>query len=216
MTYTEPHAGRCALVTIDVQNDFTQPGAPAEIPGTLERLPRMAELATAFRAAGRPVVHIVRLYREDGSNADACRRNAIEDGLRIVAPGSDGAELVDVLKPSPGIRLDADHLLAGEPQRLAASEWAIYKPRWDAFYRTPLDQHLRIHGVDTLVFCGCNFPNCPRASIYGASMHDFRIVVVSDVISGITPDGIRELEGIGVIAMTTAECLHWLGSATPA
>jgi nicotinamidase-related amidase len=52
--------------------------------------------------------------------------------------------------------------------------------------------------VDTLVFAGCNFPNCPRTSIYEASERDFRIIAVVDAISGLYDLGAQELEYIGV------------------
>jgi nicotinamidase-related amidase len=185
MNYTEPYARSAALISIDVQEDFTRPDAPLPIPGTTERLGHMRRLLQAFRRAGRPIVHVVRLYLPDGSNADLCRRQAIERGARIVTPGTPGAELPAELKPEANVHLDAARLLQGKLQLLAANEWAIYKPRWDAFYETALDSHLRGIGVDTVVFCGCNFPNCPRSSIYGATQRDFRVVAVSDAISGI-------------------------------
>ena len=72
--HTAPEFEHAALLTIDVQNDtITTPG-PLEIPGTAQAVPAMARLADAFREAGRPIVHVVRLYLPDGSNADACRR----------------------------------------------------------------------------------------------------------------------------------------------
>jgi nicotinamidase-related amidase len=70
-------------------------------------------------------------------------------------------------------------------QAFGPDEAAIYKPRWGAFYETPIEDHLRSRGVTTLVFCGCNFPNCPRTSIYEASERDFRIVIARDAISGL-------------------------------
>lgn len=39
--FTRPHRDRAALLTIDVQNDFTVPGAPAEIEGTVVAVPKM-------------------------------------------------------------------------------------------------------------------------------------------------------------------------------
>jgi nicotinamidase-related amidase len=128
--YVAPDWPNAALLTIDVQRDFALPGAPAEIPGTAEAAPRMGRLAGAFRRAGRPILHVVRLYLPDGSNADLCRRDVLERGERIVLPGSDGAELLDELKPSPATRLDAGKLLAGGLQELATDEWAMHKPRW--------------------------------------------------------------------------------------
>jgi nicotinamidase-related amidase len=83
-------------------------------------------------------------------------------------------------------------------QTLGAREVAIYKPRWGAFYRTPLQEHLCEHAVSTIVFAGCNFPNCPRTSIYEASERDFRVVVVRDAISGLYERAEKELTNIGV------------------
>lgn len=210
MSPTQPQAQTSALITIDVQNDFTLPGAPMAIPGTYERLGAMRELLLAFRAARCPIVHIVRLYLPDGSNVDLCRREEVRQGLALVNPDTPGAELVSALKPRPDIQLDAARLLAGEFQPIGPEEWILYKPRWDAFYRTPLEAHLRRLGVDTLVFCGCNFPNCPRSSIYGASNRDFRLVLATDAVSGLYERGLEELRGIGVTLMTTREIDDWV------
>ena len=95
----------------------------------------------------------------------------------------------------------------GELQTIGPAEWIMYKPRWGAFFRTRLEQHLRSLQVSTLVFAGCNFPNCPRASIYEASERDFRIVVLADALSGLYPVGRKELENIGVRIVDTEECL---------
>ncbi len=92
--YTKPDFSRCALLTIDTQNDFTLPGAPAEIEGTIDVVPKMERIVKAFRAKQRPIVHVVRLYLSDGSNADLCRKDAIECGERIVTPASDGAACI--------------------------------------------------------------------------------------------------------------------------
>jgi hypothetical protein len=56
-------------------------------------------------------------------------------------------------------------------------------------------------GEDYTAFAGCNFPNCPRTSIYEASERDFRIVVIDDAVSGLYDRGRAELEGIGVRVM---------------
>jgi len=201
--HTAPRFEAAALVTIDVQRD-TLDGRPLEVPGTSAALAAMAGLADAFRRAGRPIVHVVRLYRDDGSNVDLCRRELVEGGARILAPGDEGAELAPGLAPKGAPALDADGLLAGELQPLGPAEWVMYKPRWGAFYETPLEDHLRGLGVDTLAFCGANFPNCPRTSIYEASERDFRIVVAPDAVSGIYDRGRAELEGIGVALMDAA------------
>jgi len=214
--YTKPEWSHSALLTIDVQRDFTLPDAVFCIPGTFEVVPAMQSLARAYRAAELPIVHIVRLYLADGSNADMCRRQQIERGGRMAVPGTEGAHIVQELLPDRSVPLETASLLQGKPQRIGDREWVIYKPRWGAFYETSLADHLRQQGVNTLVFCGCNFPNCPRTSIYEASERDFRIVVAKDAISGIYDRGIDELKRIGVNVLTTDECIAELKSCDQA
>lgn len=216
MNYVAPDFASSALVTIDVQVD-TLDGGPVEVPGTSAAVPRVAALAASFRAAGKPIVHIVRLYRRDGSNVDLCRRSAVEAGAEFLAPGSGGSQLApSILKEPEGFALDADTLLAGRQQYLATDEVVIYKPRWGAFYQTPLEDHLRRRGVSTIVFCGCNFPNCPRTSIYEASERDFRVVLAEDAISGLYERGSTELQNIGVSLMLTSEVIESLERVVPA
>ncbi len=202
--YTAPNFAAAALITIDTQRDVLD-GGPFEIPGTSAALGAMHALARAFREVGRPIVHIVRLYEPDGANVDLCRRQAVQGGMRALTPGAPGSQLAAELLPEPTLTLDADVLLASDAQRLGPSEVAIYKPRWGAFYDTVLEAHLRERHINTLVFCGCNFPNCPRTSIYEASERDFRIVLARDALSGLYERGERELAGIGVHLMSASE-----------
>jgi len=194
--YTRPDYQSIALITIDAQDDFSLPGAPLEIKGTVETVPNIVKLLELFRKLAKPIIHVVRLYKEDGSNVDRVRKKRIEDGVSALRPGSDGAELLQQLKPH-GFRLDSERLLQGFMQQLTPFEFVIYKPRWGAFYATSLGEFLREKGINTLAFTGCNFPNCPRTSIYQASERDFRIIVVKDAISGIYGKGVEELANIG-------------------
>ena len=203
--YTQPDFVRSALLTVDTQNDFTLPGAPAEIKGTIDVVPYMARLVAAYRKSELPIVHVVRLYLPDGSNADLCRRSPIEEGKAVVVPGTEGAELVADLKPSSSTRLHHSALLGGEVQEIGRNETIMYKPRWGAFFHTPLEEHLRTLDVNTLVVSGCNFPNCPRASIFEASERDYRVVLVSDAVSQLYERGRTEIEGIGVRILSTGE-----------
>jgi nicotinamidase-related amidase len=195
--YTAPELGSAALITVDVQRD-TLDGGTLEIPGTSAALPAMRRVIESFRSRGLPIIHLVRLYRRDGANVDLCRRTAVQGGAPWLIPGSEGAELAEDVLPDPGVRLDPDRLLAGEPQTIATCESVLYKPRWGAFYGTRLESQLRELGVTTLVVVGCNFPNCPRTTIYEASERDFRIVLVRDAVSGLYERGERELQAIGV------------------
>jgi nicotinamidase-related amidase len=209
--YVSPEFAAAALITVDVQRD-TLDGQPLEVPGTSAVLPCIAALAVAFRAAARPIVHLVRLYRSDGRNVDLCRRAAVQAGAKILVPGSSGSQLAPgVVECGGSFTLAADELLDGRAQHVGPGEVVMYKPRWGAFYGTPLEDHLRRLGVSTVVFCGCNFPNCPRTSIYEASERDFRVVLADDAISGLYEQGRDELQGIGVRLMSTGQVIDAVG-----
>jgi nicotinamidase-related amidase len=210
--YITPDRKHSALLIIDVQRDFTLIVAVAEIPGTLTSVQYTKRLVQGYREVGLPIVHVIRLYSKDGSDVDLCRRKAIENGKQLVIPGSDGAELMDELKPSPTISLNSKLLLSGNLQQIGSMEWIMYKPRWGAFYDTKLERHLQNLGVNTVVVCGCNFPNCPRTTIYEASERDYRIVLVTDATSVLYDRALLELKNIGVSVMNTDGCIEWLGA----
>lgn len=202
--YTQPDFSSIALITIDTQRD-TLDGQPFEIPGTSAILPQMRRLLQTFRRTHMPIIHIVRLYRKDGTNVDLCRRSIIESGTMLLRPGTPGCELASELLPEPDIRLDTDLLLSGGIQYFGPKEVVIYKPRWSAFFKTPLEGYLQELGVSSLAFTGCNFQNCPRSSIYGASERDLRIVLVEDAVSGLYERGKDEMRNIGVLLMSAKE-----------
>jgi nicotinamidase-related amidase len=203
--YTDPRITKSALITIDTQNDFTLEGAPAQIAGTADVVPNMTRLLGSYRKNGLPIIHVIRLYLRDGSNVDLCRKKIIEEGKEIVAPGSYGAELVDGLKPDALAKINADALLSGKVQQSGNNEFVMYKPRWGAFYKTALEDFLNKREIDTIIFLGCNYPNCLRTSIYEASERDFRIVLVKDAMSQLYPKGEEEMENIGVHLMKTRD-----------
>jgi len=209
----EPHLPSAALITIDTQRD-TLDGQPLAIPGTTEAVPYMAELCRAFREAKRPIVHVVRLYRSDGTNAEPLRRAFVSGSTPVLRPGTPGRLLASALVPDGAPDLDDELLLSGRVQPLGPFEIALYKPRWGAFFQTPLESHLRSGARSTVVFCGCNFPNCPRTSIYEASERDFRVVLARDAVSGLYERGERELANIGVRLMAADEVAGALGAAT--
>src|SRR5271157_5367848 len=125
--YTEPEWSNSALITMDTQCD-TLDGQPFAIPGTSAILPRMRVILEAFRAAKKPIIHIVRIYKADGSNVDLCRRELVEQGLPLLLAGSSGFQLAPELLPHVGIKLDEDLLLSGGIQTISSREVVIYKP----------------------------------------------------------------------------------------
>lgn len=206
-TYISPNMNSSAIIIIDMQNDFVIPGAVAEVPGSYNIKDNLVSLLTVAREKTVPIIHVIRLYSTDGSNVDLCRKALIESGKKIVAPNTTGADIVKELKPN-STTLDYDLLLSGGFQQVSDQEWILYKSRWGAFYNTQLETFLRNHKIDTLVFVGCNFPNCPRTSIYQASERDFKIVLGRDAMSQTYDKGMEEMKNIGVAVMTTKEIIE--------
>jgi nicotinamidase-related amidase len=171
-----PEFDRSALIMIDMQIDFADGGA-SPVAGTTDAVPVIAKLAVAYREARRPVLHVIRLYT--GTDVDLPRRSAIAAGVQLVRPGTAGSQIVAELMPPGAPALDPALLLSGAPQFIREDEVVLWKPRWSAFHRTGMDAHLAGLGVSTLVFVGCNFPNCPRAAIYDASERDYKVVMVT-------------------------------------
>lgn len=210
--YTLPDRGRVALLSINAQRDFTLAGSPLRACGVSKAIEGVNQLVSGFRAAGVPIVHAIRLYRPDGKNVDSFRRQMVEEGMRVLMPGTLGAELIEEINPDRSIRLDPTTLLSGSFQEVGSDEWVVYKPRWGAFHGTNLEDHLKSLGVTTLVLCGFNFATSGRATIYEAGARDFRIVVVPDAISGGSDEAVSELGRIGVYLMTADQCVTWLSN----
>ncbi|WP_353140120.1 isochorismatase family protein [Pseudopedobacter sp.] len=198
MDHTLLNWKKSALLVIDMQEDFAYPKGSAYIEGTQEIIPVTTKIVRIFRKYNLPVVHVVRLYYPDGSNADVCRKGILASGKNIVFPGTDGAKIISELLPESAVQPNSDKLLKGEIVQIGSDDWAMYKSRWGAFYETELQIWLNEKAIDSLFVIGCNFPNCPRTTIYEASERDYKIGIVPQAISGIYNKGIQELENIGV------------------
>lgn len=210
--YVSPEWERSALLLIDVQVEFVS-GAMV-VPGTADRLPQLARLVSAYRRARLPILHVVRLYVPGGDDVDLVRRAQIGAGKTIAAPDSDGSQIPPALLPHP-TKLLPDQLLAGKMQQIGPLEHIMFKPRWSAFYRTSLDQHLRGQNVGTVVVAGCNLPNCPRATLFDASERDYRTVLVQDATSQATAERLEDLVLIGVNLADTRGVEEQLATRIP-
>ncbi len=199
--YTELHPDRCALLVIDTQNDYADPKGAKPVSGVEAAMPDLVEAIEVFRRAGLPIVHVVRLYKEDASNVDPCRKWQFEKGdLRVVIPGTWGSQLVSSTNPT-GVELDAGALLAGEVQELTPLEFVVYKPRFSAFHGTPLKDLLNSRGTDSVVIVGITFPNCVLAAQLSATDRDYRVGLVPSACTEASDDGLRAMQNKGVQLM---------------
>ncbi len=199
--FVAPEWDRSALLLIDVQSDFVT--GPSAVAGTAEKVTVMARVAATFRAAGRPIVHVIRFYEPGDDDVDLPRRAQIRAGQQLAAPGTDGSQIPAGLLPFQ-VTLEPELLRAAKFQQVGRQEHIMFKPRWSAFYRTGLDKHLRLHDVSTVVVAGCNLPNCPRATLFDASERDYRTVLIQDATSQVTDERLHDLTLIGVTVTDAA------------
>lgn len=161
-----------ALIVIDMQNGFLNPESPLCIRGARATVPACARVIACCRRAEVPVVFVNRAYRADGSDVEHTRCRVWAEGGRPLTPGSTGPISVEN-PPEFGRR---------------AEDYEIVKPRYSAFFQTPLDLLLRRLGVDTVVLAGTTTPNCIRTTCYDAISLDYRVVVLEDCCSSNTEE----------------------------
>ena len=161
---------RTALVVVDMQRGFVDPGAVLEVPMARAQVPVIASLLDAFRSRSLPVVYTRFVVRDDFFFPFYAAR-APERGLDLdpprsmFAPDSDDAAIADALAPRPG-----------EP--------VVDKAGYDGFAETSLEGILRSLGVDTLVLCGTVVNWCVDSTLRGAFHRRFDSIVVADAVSG--------------------------------
>lgn len=165
-----------ALVVIDMQRDFCEPGGFGEKLGndiTLTRsiIPTVRAMLDAAREKGMTVVHTREGHRPDLSD---CPRAKLERGRkqgagigdmgpmgRILVRGEYGHDIVEELYPIDG-------------------EIVIDKPGKGAFFATDLDLILRTRGVTHLIVCGVTTHVCVSTTIREANDRGYDCVLLSD------------------------------------
>jgi len=152
------NAGAAALLVIDMQNAFLHPRGAIYLPAAAAVVPRVAALAAAFRAAGRPVLYT--RHAEDAGGANAGLMAKWWDGSSP-AEGTWDAEVFEELAPRPG---DA----------------VIPKIRYNAFMATDLEPRLRQAGIEDLVVAGVMANLCCESTAREAFMRDYRVFFPAD------------------------------------
>ncbi|SCL20119.1 ureidoacrylate peracid hydrolase [Micromonospora rhizosphaerae] len=165
-----PAARRCALVIVDVQNDYCHPdGALARAGGDLSDVePAVAAieaLLEAARAAGVPCLH-VRTEHSDWT-----------DTPEWLARGDAGA-LLDV-RNHPIVRQGS---WGAQPYRISAAEdeRVVVKHRYSGFAYTSLELSLRARNRDVVLLAGVTSDLCVRATGLDALARGFQPVLVAD------------------------------------
>ncbi len=172
----------CALMIIDMQRDFVNPGGFGEALGNDVSLLRKAiaptkQVLDAARDKKMLVIHTREGHRPDLSDLPLNKklRGRLKSGIgdpgpmgRILVRGEYGHDIVDELKPAPG-----------EP--------VVDKPGKGAFYATDLDSILHSRGVKQLVVCGVTTEVCVNTSVREANDRGYDCLVLEDCVGSYFP-----------------------------
>jgi len=174
---------RAALVIIDMQRDFLEPGGfgamlgndVGQLAGVVAPLKR---LLAAARAAGLFVIHTREGHRPDLSDLPAAKKRRGQGPLtigdagpmgRILVQGEPGHDIIPELAPIPG-----------EP--------VIDKPGKGAFYATDLELILRNQGITQLIVTGVTTEVCVNTTAREGNDRGFDCLVVSDCTGSYFPE----------------------------
>lgn len=174
---------KTALVIIDMQRDFLEPGGfGAALGNDVTCLQAAVEpcraVLSAARKAGLLVIHTREGHRPDLSDAPPLKVERGDPALRIGAPGPMGRILV---RGEPGHDIIPElYPVAGEP--------VIDKPGKGAFCQTDLELMLRNRGIETLLVCGVTTEVCVNTTVREANDRGFRCIVLSDCCASYFPE----------------------------
>ncbi|MBL0919185.1 MAG: cysteine hydrolase [Hydrogenophaga sp.] len=171
-----------ALVIIDMQRDFVEPGGFGETLGNDVSLlqaivPACQAVLQAWRRAGGLVVHTREAHRPDLSDCPPAKRLRGNPSLRIgdegpmgriLVAGEPGNQIIDTLAPLPG-------------------EIVLDKPGKGAFYATPLQNLLEQAGVTQLVFMGVTTEVCVQTSMREANDRGYDCLLLEDCTESYFP-----------------------------
>jgi len=172
-----------ALIIIDMQRDFIEPGGFGEALGNdVSRLqacvPVIARLLAAARRLGLPVIHTREAHKPDLSDCPPAKRLRGDCRLkigdvgpmgRLLVDGEPGNAIIEALKPVPG-------------------EIEIAKPGKGAFFATPLQEILQQLGVSHLLFTGVTTEVCVQTTLREANDRGYECLLVEDGTESYFPE----------------------------
>lgn len=172
-----------ALVVIDMQRDFIEPGGFGETLGNdISHMQRAigptSELLELFRARGWPVIHTRENHAGDLSDCPPAKRERGNPSLRI---GDDGPMGRILIRGEPGAEIIAECAALD-------SEIVIDKPGKGAFYATPLGEILAKLGTRSLVFAGVTTEVCVQTTMREANDRGFECLLIEEATESYFPE----------------------------
>lgn len=172
-----------ALLLIDLQNDFVEPGAPLHAGMAYNNLPKIKDLIQFCRDKGITIIYTRHAHDADGSDMGLFRQiyPGLGEGAALIE-GQRGAEIFDDVAPQEG-------------------DLIVRKQRYSGFFQTNLDLLLRNRGIKDVAIAGATSEDCCLATARDAMYRGYRVAFLEDVI------GTYDYPDIGYGAIP-AEDLH--------
>jgi nicotinamidase-related amidase len=184
----EPYAfefspATCALLIIDMQRDFLEPGGFGEMLGNDVSQLRSAiepnrRLLAAWRSKKLPVIHTREGHRPDLTDLPPAKKIRGHGKTTIGDPGPMGRILV---------RGEAGHDIIPELYPLP-SEPVIDKPGKGAFFATDLHAILQNRGIQQLIVTGVTTEVCVNTTVREANDRGYDCLVPSDCVGSYFPE----------------------------
>lgn len=174
---------KLALIIIDMQRDFMEPGGFGDALGNdvlrLQAIvPTLKQLLETFRAMGLPIVHTLECHKADLSDCPPSKLNRGKGSLkigdegpmgRILVAGEAGNGIIPELAPLQG-------------------EIVIMKPGKGAFYGTPLGSMLQEKGITHLLITGVTTEVCVQTTMREANDRGYECLMVEDCTESYFPE----------------------------
>lgn len=156
----------CALIIIDMQNDFIKEGAPIECPGGRDIIPNVQKAKTWAKENNIPVFYTQEMHRFQ----------KVDYGLELerneplhCLEGTEGVKIIEELKPED-------------------DDYVIIKRRYSGYYLTDLEVLMRAFNKKALILTGAATNVCVYATALDAMQRDVQAIVLSDGVAGTSVD----------------------------
>jgi len=167
---------RTALIVVDMQSTFCEPGSPAEVPESRNIVQPINHLARELRARNIPIFWILHANTHLGSKSDW------EIFFNHVVHNDVRTKTIDSLMPGKQT--------VWRDLETSVQDIVITKNRYSALIpgSSTLENMLRNYGVDTLLIAGTKTNVCCESTGRDAMMLDFKVVMISDCCAALSEE----------------------------
>ena len=174
--FDQLESNKTALIIIDMQNTFCEPGSPAEVPQSRNIVEPINKFTEELRNRKIPVIWVLHANSQIGAKSDweLFFNNVVSDDIKNRTIASLEPNKQKVWKDL--ITYDSDI--------------QIVKNRYSALITgsSSLERTLRNLGVDTLLIAGTKTNVCCESTARDGMMLDFKVVMVEDCCAALSDD----------------------------